>query len=356
MSSNSVTSNSAKFSPLQGLKPLAPGLGILVALVLGSVLLALSGANPLQAYQELLLGAFGGSRQLTETLLKTTPILIIALGLAIAFKARVWNIGAEGQYHIGALLGGWVALTFSALPPMLLIPLMLIAGGLGGILWSGLAGLLHLKRGVNLIICTLMLNYVGILLVQYAVRVPLRDPNGFLPESAKFAVAARLPRLGESRLHIGVLLAFVLVGIAYVLLWRTTLGFQLRAVGAKLSVAKWVGIKTGRSILTALLISGTLAGLAGVIEVSATYTRLKPSISDGYGFTGILVALLGQLHPVRVCVAAVLFSALEVGAQGLNVSLQIPAAIAGVLQALLVLGVLAGQAIAQRDRSSNSIT
>jgi simple sugar transport system permease protein len=349
MTSNSVASNLVKKFPLQRVKPLAPLLGILIALLFSSILLALSRANPLQAYQELLLGAFGGSRQLTETLLKTTPILIIALGLAIAFKARVWNIGAEGQYHIGALLGGWIALIFPTLPPTLLIPLMLLAGGLGGLLWSGLAGLLHLKRGVNLIICTLMLNYIGILLVQYAARVPLRDLNGFLPESAKFVAAARLPRLGDSRLHIGVLLALILVGIAYVLLWRTSLGFRLRAVGAKLSVAEWVGIKTGRSILTALLISGTLAGLAGVIEVSATYTRLKPSISDGYGFTGILVALLGQLHPVGVLIAAVLFSALEVGAQGLNVSLQIPAAVAGVLQALLVLGVLAGQAIAQRE-------
>lgn len=352
MTSNSAASNPIKQFPLHRLKPLAPVIGILVALLLSSILLTLSGANPLQAYQELLLGAFGGARQITETLLKTTPILIIALGLAIAFKARVWNIGAEGQYHIGALLGGWIALTFPTLPPTLLIPLMLIGGGLGGLLWSGLAGLLHLKRGVNLIICTLMLNYIGILLMQYAARVPLRDPNGFLPESAKFVAAARLPRLGDSRLHIGVLLALILVGIAYMLLWRTTLGFRLRAVGAKLSVAKWVGIKTGQSILTALLISGTLAGLAGVIEVSATYTRLKPSISDSYGFTGILVALLGQLHPVGILIAAILFSALEIGAQGLNVSLQIPAAVAGVLQALLVLGVLAGQAIAQRQPST----
>ena len=332
----------------QRLQPFAPLLGILMALVLSGILIALNGVNPLAAYATLLQGAFGGPRQITETILKTTPILIIALGLTVAFRARVWNIGAEGQYHIGALLGGAIALLFPTLPGIFLIPLMLVAGILGGILWSGLAGLLHLKRGINLIICTLMLNYIGVLLVQYAARVPLRDPDGFLPESAKFVDAAQMPRLFDSRLHIGVLIALLLVAATYLLLWRTPLGFRLRAVGAQLSVAKSVGINTQRHILTALLISGALAGLAGVIEVSYTYTRLKQSISDGYGFTGILVALLGQLSPIGVLIAAVLFSALSIGAQSLNVSLQVPSAVAGVLQALLVLGVLAGGALFKR--------
>jgi ABC-type uncharacterized transport system permease subunit len=336
----------------QRLQPFAPILGILIALVLSGILIALNGVNPLVAYATLLQGAFGGPRQITETLLKTTPILIIALGLTVAFRARVWNIGAEGQYHIGALLGGAIALLFPTLPGIILIPLMLGAGILGGILWSGLAGLLYLKRGVNLIICTLMLNYIGVLLVQYAARVPLRDPDGFLPESAKFVDAAQLPRLFDSRLHIGVLIALLLVGGTYLLLWRTPLGFRLRAVGAQLSVAKSVGINTQRHIFTALMISGALAGLAGVIEVSYTYTRLKQNISDGYGFTGILVALLGQLNPIGVLIAAVLFSALSVGAQSLNVSLQVPSAVAGVLQALLVLGVLAGGAIFKRHPTS----
>jgi simple sugar transport system permease protein len=319
-----------------------------MALVLSGILIALNGVNPLAAYATLLQGAFGGPRQITETILKTTPILIIALGLTVAFRARVWNIGAEGQYHIGALLGGAISLLFPTLPGIFLIPLMLVAGILGGILWSGLAGLLHLKRGINLIICTLMLNYIGVLLVQYAARVPLRDPDGFLPESAKFVDAAQMPRLFDSRLHIGVLIALILVAATYLLLWRTPLGFRLRAVGAQLSVAKSVGINTQRHILAALLVSGALAGLAGVIEVSYTYTRLKQSISDGYGFTGILVALLGQLSPIGVLIAAVLFSALSVGAQSLNVSLQVPSAVAGVLQALLVLGVLAGGALFKR--------
>lgn len=332
----------------QRLKPLAPLLGIGLALLLGSILIALSGINPLVAYQGLVTGAFGGSRQITETLLKATPILIIALGLTIAFRARVWNIGAEGQYHLGALLAGVVALTQPQLPAIALIPAMMLAGLVGGLLWSAVAGWLLLKRGVNLIIGTLMLNYIGILLVQYVARSPLRDPNGFLPETARFVAAAQLPRLLGTRLHIGVLLALGLVGLTYLLLWRTPLGLRLRAVGANAAVAQSVGIAPAQHLLTALLMSGALAGLAGMVEVSYTYTRLRANISDGYGFTGILVALLGQLSPLGVLVTAVLFSALGVGAQALNVSLQVPTAVAGVLQALLVLGVLAGTAIAKR--------
>ena len=334
---------------IKWLKPWAPVIGGLLALVLSGILIVLSGANPLEAYRVMVLGAFGGSRQITETILKATPLLLIALGLTIAFRSRVWNIGAEGQYHVGALFGGAVALLLPTLPAILLIPLMLVGGVVGGLLWSGLAGLLHLKRGMNLIICTLMLNYIGILMVQYTARVPLRDPEGFLPESARFAGAAQIPRLFSSRLHLGVLIALALTGVVYVLLWRSPLGFRLRAVGAKASVAHSMGINTSWHIMSALLFSGAFAGLAGVIEVSYTYTRLGQNISDNYGFTAILVALLGQMNPVGAFVSAILFSGLVVGAQALNVSLQIPSAVAGVLQALLVLGVLAGQAIAQRD-------
>ncbi|MBF2026899.1 MAG: ABC transporter permease [Oscillatoriales cyanobacterium C42_A2020_001] len=330
-------------------KPFAPVAGVLLALLLGGILLLLNGTNPIQAYQTLWIGAFGGPQQLTETLLKATPLLIIALGLTVAFRARVWNIGAEGQYYIGAMSGSLVALALPNLPAGLLLPLMLLAGVVGGAAWSAIAGFLHLQRGMNLIICTLMLNYIGILLVQYLARVPLRQPDGFLPESAQFSLNAQIPTLPGTRLHWGVVLAFALVGVVYFLLWRTAWGFQLRAVGSRLSVARCAGINTSRSILSALVFSGALAGLAGILEVSYTYTRLKADISESYGFSGILVALLGQLHPVGVLVAALLFSALMVGAQSLNVVLQIPASVAQVIQALLVLLVLAGNAIAQQE-------
>mgnify|MGYP002777061599 CR=1 FL=1 len=330
------------------LKPFMPIIGALLALLLGGILLQWSGANPIQAYRVMFMGAFGGFRQLTETLLKATPLLIIGLGMTIAFRCRVWNIGAEGQYFIGALCGSVIALTFPNWSAGVLIPLMLIAGTLGGAMWSAIAGILHLKRGMNLIICTLMLNYIGILIVQYAARVPLRQPDGFLPESAQFSANAQIPVLFGTRLHWGMPIALLLVLAVYLLLWYTPLGFHLRVVGSKLSVARSVGIKTSRSILLALMMSGGLAGLAGIIEVSCTYTRLKGEISDSYGFSGILVALLGQLHPFGILIAAILFSALMVGSQSLNVMLQIPASAAQVIQALIVLFVLAGSALANR--------
>jgi ABC-type uncharacterized transport system permease subunit len=328
---------------------LFPLLGLVLALAIGGLLILMTGANPFQAYQVMFLGAFGGSRQLTETILKATPLLIIGLGLTIAFRSRVWNIGAEGQYYWGALCGSIIALTFPNLSPWLLIPAILIAGTFGGALWSGLAGFLHLQRGMNLIIVTLMLNYIAILLVQFAIRVPLRDPNGFLPESAQFSEAAQIPRLLGSRLHWGVILALVLVIIIYLLLWRTPLGFQIRAVGSRASVARYAGMKVNRSILTALMLSGGLSGLAGIIEVSYSFTRLKGNISDGYGFTAILVALLGQLHPIGVLLSSLLFSALTIGAESLEITLQIPVAVAQVIQALVVLFVLAGDALAKRS-------
>ncbi|HTL88629.1 MAG TPA: ABC transporter permease [Leptolyngbya sp.] len=342
------SSTRSQSSILLRLKPFAPILGAILALLLSGILLQLSGANPLQAYQVMLEGAFGGSRQITETLLKATPLLIVGLGMTIAFRCRVWNIGAEGQYYIGALCGSGVALTFPDLPVGVLIPLMLATGTLGGALWSAIAGLFHLLRGANLIICTLMLNYIGILIVQYAARVPLRQPDGFLPESASFSINAQIPGLFGTRLHWGMAIALLLVVGVSVLLWQTPLGFQLRVVGSRLSVARSVGINTSQSILIALMMSGGLAGLAGIIEVSYTYARLKSEISDSYGFSGILVALLGQLQPLKVLIAAVLFSALMVGAQSLNVTLQIPASAAQVIQALVVLFVLAGSALASR--------
>lgn len=328
-------------------RPFAPLLSVVIALALSGILIQVSGANFLFAYGVIIKGAFGGSRQITETLLKATPLLLIGLGMTVAFRAKVWNIGAEGQYYVGALCGSAIALNLPTLPPVVLLPLMCGLGILGGALWSGIVGLFHIYRGMNLIIGTLMMNYIGILLTQYAARVPLREPNGFLPESAQFSANAQIPTLLETRLHWGVVLALLLTGVIYVLLWRTPLGFHLRAVGANVNVARCVGIDTNRNILTALMISGGLAGLAGIIEVSYTYTRLKGEISDGYGFAGILVALLGQLHPLGVLVSAILFSALIVGAQALNVVLQIPASVAQVVQAMVVLSVLVGNAIAQ---------
>jgi general nucleoside transport system permease protein len=326
----------------------APLAGVLVGLAIGALLILLAGKDPVAAYGVMLQGALGGQRQIEETLLKAAPLLLMGLGLTAAFRARVWNIGGEGQYFMGALLGGIVALSFPQWPRPLLILAMLLAGMLGGALWALIAGWLRVRRGMNEIISTLMLNYIAILFMQYMARGPLQEPGGFLPESAQFVAAAQMPTFFDSRIHLGVLLAVICIPLVYALLWATPLGFRLRAVGLKASVARYAGINVQNMILFALAFSGALAGLAGLLEVSTLYTRLSGNISGGYGFSGILVALLGRMHPVGVAVASVFFAALLIGAQSMHVIYGLPNALASAIQAVVVLCVLAADALAHR--------
>jgi simple sugar transport system permease protein len=326
-------------------------LGALIALLIGALLIALSRINPITAYQAMLNGAFGGSRPLTETALKTIPLLIIGLGLSVAFKARIWNIGAEGQYFMGALLGSLVALNFAGLPAIMLIPAILLAGILGGAVWGLIPALLRTRRGLSEIISTLMLNYIAIFSVEYMARGPLKDPQGFLPESAQFVAAARLPTLFGTRIHIGVLLALLLIPLIYVLIWHTPLGFRLRAIGSRASVARFAGVNVESGIIFALLFSGALAGLTGIMEVSYLHSRLKGTISGGYGFTAILVALLGRLHPLGIFFAAIFFAALSIGAESMHTLTDLPATLADAIQALMVLFVLGVDAYFRLRRS-----
>ncbi len=326
----------------------APVVGGLIGFGIGVFLIVIAGADPLAAYAVMFQGAFGGARQIQETILKTAPLLIMGLGLSVAFRARVWNIGGEGQYYMGALVGGAIGLAFPGWPSPLLIPAMLVGGAAGGLLWALIAGLMKVRRGVSEIISTLMLNYIAILFVQYMARGPLQEPGGYLPESAQLVAAARLPTFFGTRIHLGVLIALVLIPLVFALIWSTPLGFRLRAVGERASVARYAGIQVERMILFALAFSGALAGLAGIIEVSTLHTRLKGEISGGYGFSGILVALLGRMHPLGVTVAALFFAALTIGAQSMHVVYGLPDALANAIQAIVVLSVLAVDALAHR--------
>jgi simple sugar transport system permease protein len=328
---------------------LAPLVGTAVGLVVGALIIAASGADPLAAYAALARGALGGPRPLTETVLKATPLVIMGLGLVVAFRCRIWNIGGEGQYFAGALAGASVALLGQAsLPAWLLIPLMLLAGIAGGALWAALATWLRLAFGVNEIIATIMLNFVALYTVSYLARGPLRDPMGYLPQSARLETVARLPTLPGSRIHLGVLIALLLVPAIYLLLWKTTWGFRLRAIGSSARVALATGIDVKAGVALAFLTSGALAGLAGIIEVSALHTRLKDGISGDYGFTGILVALLGRLHPVGVLLAGVFFAILTIGTQSMHSGLGLPIALSQVLQVVVILVVLVADALARR--------
>jgi ABC-type uncharacterized transport system permease subunit len=326
----------------------APLAGIAIGLLIGAVLIMIAGADPIQSYKTMFQGAFGGQRQITETLLKTGPLLLIGLGLSVAFRARVWNIGGEGQYFMGALFGGVIALYFPHWPRPLLLAAMLAAGLVGGAFWAFIPALLKIRARMNEIISTLMLNYIAILFVTYLARGPLQEPGGYLPVSAQIDPAARLPLIAGTRLHVGLILVALLVPVIYVLLWKTPLGFRLRAVGSRASVARYAGFSVERAILLALLVSGALAGLAGIIEVSTLYFRLKPGISGGYGFSGVLVALLGRMNPFGVAIAALFFAALIVGAQTMHVLAGLPPELASAIQAIVVLSVLAVDTVAQR--------
>ncbi len=258
----------------KSLPVVAPVVGAVAGLVAGALLIWLSGADPLAAYAAMLRGAFGGTRQINETLLKTAPLLLMGLGLTVAFRGRVWNIGGEGQYYMGALAGAAIGLTLQTqLPALLLIPLMMAAAILGGALWAGIAALLKLRFGINEIISTLMLNYIAEYIVLYLARVPLKDPASFLPQTAQLVGAARLPTLLGTRVHIGFVLALLLVPLIYLLLWKTPLGFRIRAIGTSQSVARYAGMNVAGGVAFALLFSGALAGLTGLMEVErAAYT------------------------------------------------------------------------------------
>lgn len=326
---------------------ISPVVGSVIGLLIGAVLILVAGRDPIVAYQTMLHGAFGGKLQLTETILRASPLLMMGLGMTVSFRARVWNIGGEGQFYMGALFGGIVALMLPNLPSIILIPLMLLMALLGGFIWSLIPGLLKIKRGMSEIITTLMMNYIAILLMEYLTRGPLQDSSSYLPQSAQLGIAARLPNL-IGRIHVGVLISVLLVPMVYFFLQNTPFGFKLRAIGSRLSVAHYAGFPVDNLIILAITISGSLCGLAGIIEVSTLHSRLKGSISGGYGFSAILVALLGRMHPIGVLFAAIFFSALRIGAEAMHALYGLPITLADVIQAIVVLSVLAADAYARR--------
>lgn len=327
---------------------IAPIVGAIIGLLIGALLMLIAGVEPLVAYKTMLVGAFGGERQITELLLKTAPLLLVGLGLSIAFRARVWNIGGEGQFYMGALLGGIVALYCTDWPRPILLVSMAAAGLLGGALWALIPAVLKVRVGMSEIISTLMLNYIAILFVTYLARGPLQEPGGYLPMSAQFDPVTRLPVIGDTRIHIGVLIVFLLVPVVYYMLWHTPLGFRLRAVGSRASVARYAGIHVERVIVLVLVLSGALAGLTGLMEVSTLHFRLKAGITGGYGFSAVLVALLGRMNPFGVAIASLFFAALIIGAQTMNVLANVPPELADAIQAVIVLSVLGVDALARR--------
>jgi len=322
---------------------LSPVLAFLLSLLAGVVLFIIMGVSPLAALHAYFIEPLSSSYNLAELAVKATPLVLIGVALSLGFKAGVWNIGAEGQLTIGGLCGGVVALFFYDQQGFYILPLMLLAGIAGGMAWAAIVAFLRVRFNANEILTSLMLSYVAGLFLNLMVHGPLKDPDGFnFPESRLFSDSAILPILIEgTRLHIGALMALIAVGLGWVIISRTLLGYQIKVAGSAPAASAHAGFSGARIIWITLLIGGACAGLAGVIEVSGPIGQLLPSISPGYGFTAIIVAYVGRLHPVGALFAGILMALTYLGGEMAQIQLNLPVAVTGVFQGLLLFFLLA---------------
>ena len=335
-----------------------PVLATLAALLVGAVMLLFLKINPIEAYKALLVGAFGTSNAFAETLVKATPLLLVGLGICISFRGDVINIGGEGQMIVGAILATWVGLTFTSLPGWLVIVLAMLAGFFGGAIWGGIPGVLKAYFRVNEILSTVMMNAIAVQLMNFLLGGAMIDPvqaerASKIPQTARLLNEFQLPRLVPTRLHLGALIAVILAILVYILLWRTTLGYRIRAVGQNPHASRYAGIKVPRYMVLALLLSGAFAGLAGAIQVYGVNYRMitdgsASGFTGGAGFNGIVAALFGQLHPIWSIPASILFGALLVGANSMQRVVQVPSALITALNGLVVVFVVSSEIWRQR--------
>lgn len=321
-----------------------PLVAVPAAFVIGAFLIALAGVDPLVAYQALFLGAFGNKTAVAETLIKAAPLTLTGLGVMFAFRTNTFNIGAEGQIYFGALATTVVALALPDLPRVILVPVLILAAAAGGGLWAAIPAYLKATRGSSEIILTIMLNYVAILFVGFLLQGPLQAPGTNTPISPYIPGNAQAPIIwAGTRLHASVLLTVLVAVGAYVLLWHTPIGLKMRAVGDTPGTARAVGINVTQMVVLSMAISGALAGLAGLGEITGVHQRLLSGFSPNYGNTAIAVALLGKLNPVGVVLSGIFFAALRTGSDTMQRWVSVPASLAYVLQGMVVLFVLAGE-------------
>jgi simple sugar transport system permease protein len=328
------------------------GLAIAISLAVAAMVLALLGFAPGPALSALARGAFGSSAALTATVLKSTPLLLTGLAVALCFRCGVWNIGAEGQLLVGALCATAVATRLlPGAPALVLLPAVLLAGALGGFVVGAIAGALRAGRGVSEVISTILLNFIAIQLVALAVHGPLQEAAGAYPKSDPFPAAALLPAIG--RWHLGIALALGLAFATEGLLFRSAVGFRMRAVGFAPRAARFAGISPERIALGTLGAGGALAGLAGATIVSGVTGQLYEGISPGHGYTAIAVALLAKLRPLAVIPSALFFGALEAGAGAMQREAAVPATVTQIVQGIAILVSAAfAAAPGRRDRSA----
>ena len=322
---------------------LAPLIALALTVLTGLVLFAVLGVPVGAAFHAFFIEPVSSVYGLAELGVKAAPLVMIGVALSIGFKAQVWNIGAEGQLVLGAIAGSAVALAWYEVDAWYVMPTMVVASILGGMLWASIPALLKTRFNVNEILTSLMLTYVALLLVSWLVAGPMRDPDGFnFPESRLFHDAATLPRiLAGTRLHIGAVVALGIVVAGWLLLSKTLLGFALRVNGTAPRAASHAGFNTSRLVWIALLIGGGVSGLAGMFEVAGPVGQLLSNISPGYGFTAIIVAFLGRLHPVGVLLAGIIMALSYLGGESAQITMNLPLAVTGVFQGMLLFFLLA---------------
>jgi general nucleoside transport system permease protein len=327
----------------RGMALLSPLIAVALTVVTAAILMAIVGVDPAHGLYVYFIEPLTASWSLEELALKATPLVLIATGLSVCFLANTWNIGAEGQYIAGAMLGGWCALAFDATGGWWVLPAMLLLGALGGALYALIPAALRVFFGASEILTSLMLVYVAQLGLDYLVRGPWRDPHGFnFPQTVTFENAATMPLLlGGGRVHLGVAITPVIVALAVIFLGATLRGFEIRVVGTAPRAGRFAGFDDRRTILLAFALSGALAGLAGIIEVAGPIGQLLPSISPGYGFTAIIVAFLGRLNPIGILLAGLVLALSYLGGEAAQIALHLPLDLTNVLQGMLLFYVLA---------------
>ena len=321
----------------------SPVLALALTVVIGVLLFMALGKDPVKGLAVFFWEPIKSPYALGELMVKATPLLIIALGLAVCFRSNVWNIGAEGQYVIGAIAASYVALLADKSTGPWIIAAIVGAGILGGMAWAGIVALLRDRFNANEILVSLMLVYVATLVLGYIVSGPLKDPMGFnFPQSKTFEMVTQIPRLMKgSRVSIGLVIALLGVGVLWVFLFRTRTGFAQQVGGLAPAAARYAGFSARRAVWIALLTSGGAAGLAGALEVAGPIGQLTPYVPAGYGFAAIIVAFVGRLHPVGMVFSAMLMSMFYIGGELAQSRLGLPKSLTGVFQGLLLFSLLA---------------
>ena len=333
----------ARPQPSQVMAIASPVIALLITVLIGAALFSALGKDPLRGLQMFFVEPIKSGYAWSELAIKATPLVLIALGLSICYRSNVWNIGAEGQYILGAVAAGGVAMLAGPDTSRLVVIPILAAGVLGGMVWAGIAALLRDRCNASEILVSLMLVYVAELLLGWLVYGPWKDPLAYnFPQTITFAAATRIPKLIEgSRANIGVLIALGAVALGWILLFRSYAGFQLQVGGLAPAAARYAGFSSRRSLWLALLLSGGLAGLAGGLEAAGPLGQLTPHLPAGYGFAAIIVAFVGRLHPVGVVFSAILMSMFFIGGELAQSRMGLPKSITGVFQGLLLLALLA---------------